>query len=106
LTGTLSPPFLRLERHVPDEREALGGRNASPELAIEGPVAAVQRHDTAGSEAPLLATIHLRSLYCRARWQASRADPSGIRGKWEDQPADVHRLVARAGHKVEVQVVA
>jgi len=57
LTGTLSPPFVRLERHVPDERQALGGRNASPELAIEGPVVAVKGHDTARTEASLLATV-------------------------------------------------
>jgi len=34
-TGTLAPPFQRVERHVPDQRESFGGRDVRPELPVE-----------------------------------------------------------------------
>jgi len=86
LTGTLSPPFQRLERHVPDERQPLDRRNASPEVAIEGPVVAVQRHDPAHPSASLLPTIHDLLFYRPAQaaaeqQQADRSDPTPGRGR-------------------------
>ena len=63
LTGTSPPPFRRLDRQIPHEREPLPWRNPAPELSIEGTVVLVQIDEPRSPAASLLAPVHCSSLY-------------------------------------------
>jgi hypothetical protein len=55
-------PSKCFQRHVPDQRETLGRGDASPGLAIERVVAALQSADAACSELSLVPAVHARQL--------------------------------------------